>query len=319
MKDIVHVDAGPGSLSHGQIAMANASRFDSTFYNEPLTNYTVGGWDRDPLNELSEFYAPEVPVSDRFTYKRASHVDHFLRLKENEDIRAMGADFGKLDTGRMQDVEERLDEKGLVISVDKRDIEENPMAEEQATDRLRKILLRTEFARIIGLINAAAVNADKTWGSSADPDQDVSAELLVAENTSGVRPNRVGYGSTAWSKRQAAFRAQDKAGSFASSSWTPGQLADFLGVELLAFNEARYRATASTLGTFIGNLVFMFLAESGVSKDDPSNIKRFVGNVDGGRIAVYRHELARRVEIAVAHKSKVAITSTLGIRKFTVS
>lgn len=319
IQDIVPVaDPGPGNLQTGVIAMANASRFESAHYNEPLTNYTVGGWDRDPLQELLEFYAPAVPVPDRFHYKEARHKDHFLRLENDEDIRAMGSRFGRLDTGRMTEVDEHLDEKGLTIPVDKRDLEENPMAEEQATDRLRRILLRTDLRRAIALLLAAATNTAKTWGSSADPDNDVLADLLTAENTSGVRPNRVGYGSVAWNKRATSFRVQDKAGSFASSTWTPAQLSDFLMVQALAFSEARYRGS-SGLSTFIGDQVLMFMAESGLGAEDPSNIKRFTGNVSGERLAVFRREFERTVEITVAHKSKIRITSTLAIRKFTVS
>lgn len=311
----------PGMLGAGLVAMANAGQFDSAFHNVPLTNYTVGGWDRDPLMELLEFYAPAVPVPDSFTYKEASHSEDFLQLSQKDVVRAMGAQFNRVTPARMTDVHEVLDEKGLTISVDKRAIEADPLAEEKATDRVRRILLRTELTAAITLLKAAANNTAKTWDVTAgkDPDTDVSAELLIAENLAGVRPNRIGYGSTAWSKRQLSIRAQNNAGGYASSAWTPAQLSDFLGVNALAFTEARFRDSASTLASFIGDQVIMFQAQSGLGLDDPSTIKRFSGNVAGTAMAVFRQEFARTVEITVAHKSKTKITSTLAVRKFTIS
>lgn len=319
--DILVADLGPGNLAGNVVAMANAGRFDSAFYNEPDTNYTVGGWDRDPLVELLEFYAPAYSTPDRFHYKAATHADFFQRFEGDQDIRPMGGQFGKLDVGKMTDVNETLDEKGIVIPVDKREVDEDPMALEKAMDRGRRILLRTELRRALALLSAAATNAAKTWDTTAgkDPDQDVATDLLTAENASGVRPNRVGYGSTAWSKRQLAFRAQNNAGGYASAAWTPQQVGDFLNVQALGLTEARYRSGASALTAMVANLVFMFFAESGGHKDDPSNIKRFVGNINGQSAAVFRQEFPRHWEVTVAHKSKTKITSTLAIRKQTIS
>lgn len=319
--DMVAQTFAPGQVPTGIVAMANARAFESVYYDEPLTNYTVGGWDRDPLQELLEFYAPAVPSPDRFTYKEADHADSFLQVANEEVIRAMGGRFGQLTPARMTEVHEVLDEKGLTIAVDRREIEENPLAEEAATDRIRRILLRTELKMAIELLIAASVNTGKVWNTDAgkDPDMDVSEELLDVENTVGLRPTRVGYGSIAWSKRQLAFRAQNNAGGYASASWSPSQLSDFLGINALAFTESRYRDAANSLATYIGGLVLMFHASSGLTRDDASNIKRFTGKVAGADMAVFRQEFPRTVEITVAHKSKTRITSTLGIRRFTIS
>jgi len=318
--DLILPECRPGDGQIGQVyaAMANASRFESAFSSEPLANYAVGGWDSDPLQELLEFLSPAVTVPERFNYKTAQHADYFQRLEGDEDIRAMGGDFGRLDTGRQDEVNEQLDEKGLVIVVDAREIEADPDAEEKAVDRLRRILFRTEIRRAFGLLDAAATNEAKVYATATDPDQFVSDTLLTAENTSGVRPTNVIYGSAAWALRQKAYRAQNNAGGYASAKMTPDELADFLMVNALAYRESRYRGS-SGLATFLGSKVLMYNAASGVSKDDPSNIKRFVALTGGQSVMVYRQEFARKVEITLAHKSKIKITSTLGIRKHTVS
>lgn len=309
-------DALPGQVYH---ADANAARFESSFHNEALTNFAVGGWDNDPLQELLEFVAPAVTVPERFNYKTATHGDFFQRLAGDEDIRPMGGDFKHLDTGRMDDVNEQLDEKGLVIAVDKREIEADPDALEKATERLIRILLRTDYRRAVALIVAASTDVARIYSSATDPDEFVNDDLLTAEQTSGVRPSRLLYGSAAWALRRKAYRAQNNAGGYASAAMTPADLADYLQVDALAFRESLYRSSGSALSTVVGNLVLMFNASSGLGKDDPSNIKRFTALTGGAALMVYQQEFARKVEITVAHKSKIKITSTLGMRKHTVS
>ncbi|MEO0510556.1 MAG: hypothetical protein AAF065_11930 [Verrucomicrobiota bacterium] len=319
--DIILPECAVGDLMPGQIclAQANAARFESSFYNEALTNYGVGGWDNDPLQELLEFYAPAVTVPERFNYKEARHKDHFLIMDDSEVVRAMGGDFKRVDSGRMNEVDDRLDEKGLVGCVDAREIEEDPDAEQKMVDRLIRILLRIEFRDAFNKLDAAATNRAVVYGAATDPDEEVNDDLLLSENGVGVRPNRVGYGSSAWSLRRKAYRAQNNAGGYASSNFTPEDLADYLMVQALAFNEARYRSSGTGLSTFIGSRVLMFNAASGLGKDDPSNIKRFVALTGGQAIMVFVKEFARKKEITVAHKSKNSITSTLGIRKQTAA
>lgn len=318
--DIFPGQFGPGQAPKDQvIECSNVSLFESAHYSKDLQQYVVGGWDRDPLQEFLEFFAPAVPVPDRFNYKATQWADYFLRLSGDEDIRPMGSQFGKIDPARRVEIDDRLDEKGLTIAVDKRDMEADPMAREKAVDRVRRILLRTEIRRAIALHIATSVNTAKTWNASADPDQDVADEMLDVENAIGVRPTRVGYGSLAWARRQKSIRGGDKAGNFASAGWTAQQVSDYIGASAMSITEARYRETISALGTVIGNLVFFFNAEGGLGRDDPSNIKRFVGNVAGERVAVYEQDFPRHVELTVAHKSKTRITSTLGMRRLTVT
>jgi hypothetical protein len=68
----------------------------------------------------------------------------------------------------------------------------------------------------------------------------------------------------------------------------------------------------------------MFNATSGADTEDASNLKRFVANgaseEGGGKYQVYSQRIsAKRWVIAVGYYSLLKVTSTLGIRKFTVS
>ena len=65
--------------------------------------------------------------------------------------------------------------------------------------------------------------------------------------------------------------------------------------------------------------MLLFNAQRSGIKDDPSNIKRFVTKVAGSDWAVFREEHAAGVDVTVAHQSLIAITSSLGIGKVTVS
>ncbi|MFA5265613.1 MAG: hypothetical protein WC378_17475, partial [Opitutaceae bacterium] len=81
--------------------------------------------------------------------------------------------------------------------------------------------------------------------------------------------------------------------------------------------EALFRNNAGSLARFVGDTVLMYNAAPGLDGEDPSNIKRFVS---GGGLKVYKRQINSKVwEIAVSHYSLIAITSALGIRKFTVS
>lgn len=146
-------------------------------------------------------------------------------------------------------------------------------------------------------------------------------ELITAATASGIRPNRIGYGDTAWSKRQLSHRAQNNAGGYASAGMTPEQLAAYLAVDQVLISKERYQSTASAKAEIVNNLVLMFEACSGADVDDPSNIKRFVSPVEGGGdLRVYLQQVSAKIwALTVEHYSNIVITSTLGIRQFTVS
>ncbi len=104
---------------------------------------------------------------------------------------------------------------------------------------------------------------------------------------------------------------------------THDQVGGFLSADVRV-SKARYTTAAATKGQIVGNKVLMFAAEAGVDTEDFSNIKRFVTNGSaeegGGKYQVYSARIsAKRHVIAVGFYSLLKITSTLGIRQFTIS
>ena len=64
-----------------------------------------------------------------------------------------------------------------------------------------------------------------------------------------------------------------------------------------------------------------FYALDGAAPDDPSNSKRFWTPTESGdKYRVYEQQIsAKLIDLSLEHYSNVVITSTLGIRKLTIS
>ena len=319
---LLSVGADTGNNRAGHICLANEARFNASFLSTPLTGYTTGWSSGDGLEALLELLAPEVPTARRFSYKKAINAEAFLGEADDSDIRAIGAEFKQV-TYSGTEAEAKTYNKGLTVRIDLDEEDDDPMLEERHTSALMKRLLRMEIRRAAALLEAASTNDAKTWGSAApvDADMDVLAALILGADSSGVRANRVGFGENAWTKRLLTLRASDKAGAIANSGMTPEQLAGFLAVDNVFLVKERVQATKTTKANLLGtNAVYMFNAQSGGSKDDPSNVKRFVTRMGGGKFRVYRHEVtAKLIDITVEHYSNIVATSTLGVRKLTIS
>ncbi len=316
----INSDPGIGNVPVGTIcAASNEGRFDAQFLSQPLSTFAIGGWDKDELQALLDFLAPAAPVPRRFSYFSFDAADAFLRDEGGEDIRAIGADFPKVQGESKTEHEGKTDNKGLTIAIDADELAADPTLETRSTTRLIQRLLRNEVRRALALIDATSVNTGKTWNSSADPDRDVLDELELGFAASGNRANRVIYGSTAWSKRDKAYRAQNTAGGFASAGMGEAQVGNYLAADVRTANQL-YRGASGSLAAFLSGAVYMFRAQSGLGVEDPSNIKRFVTNSGGQAIRIFRQQIGpKKIEITAEHYSRIVVTSTLGVRKFTVS
>lgn len=311
-----------GALEPGVVHLANTSRFIQGNLNVALTAFAVGYKDPANLEQYLEFLAPAVPVPRRFSFRKAVNAEAFY--SEVDDIRAIGADFKPVRYSS-DEVEAKTVNKGLVVCLDLDEIGEDGLAARQQLEvqRLMKRLLRNDIRRAVTLHTNTGTNTNVTWSTAAgkDPDADITAGLILAADDSGLRPNRIGYGETAWDKRALAHRAQATAGGFASASLTKDQLASLLGVEGIEIISARYQSTATAKTQLVGNKVFAFYAEAGQSPDDPSNIKRFVTPAGGQTFRVYVTEgpNPKLIYITVEHYSNLIATSTVGWRQWTVS
>lgn len=314
------IDTGR-NLQPGEICLANETRFNESFYVQALTDYTVGWKDPNNIEQTVEFFAPSVEVSRRFEYKESINAEEFY--SENvEDIRAPGSSFKMVEPYKGVDTQAKTINRGLTLRVD-RDLQTASDWDQRAVAKLLRRLLRNKLRRAFALLSAAATNTAKTWDTTAgkDPDNDILADLVTAATASGIRPNRIGFGDTSWQKRVLSHRAQNTAGGYASAGLSPEGVASFLGVDRVLVSKERYQSAAAAKTEIVNNLVLMFLALDGADIDDPSNIKGFYSLCENGqRYGVYVQQVSAKLwDVTVEHYELTKITSTLGIRKFTVS
>lgn len=309
---------------HERISEFNAALLTESFFSQPLTDYAVGYRDPSDIDAELEFFAPEVAVTERFSYAQWDNPEEWLS-ELADDQRPIKGDFKEAEYTSFK-IDAACVNRGLQITLDMDQVRARSDFEEFYTQKLLRRLKRNELRRAIALIQTTATNTAVTWNTSAgkDPDQDVIVELIAGADASGIKPNRVGFSDTAWARRMLAHRAQTTAGGFGSASLTTEQLAGLYGVEQVLNSKSRFTTGLTTKGQSLSNQVFMFNATSGVDTEDASNIKRFVANgaaeEGGGRYQVYSQRIsAKRWVIAVGFYSTIRITSTLGIRRFTVS
>jgi len=305
-----------GRQAPGLICLANEERFTAANFSEPLTTYAVGYRDPTPIQDTLDTLFPGVRVGRRFEFKKAVNANEFY--SESDDIRAIGSPFKRVESPRETENEKTLN-KGLTIRLDHDDRYEGD--EEIEVARLIRRLNRNDLRRGVALVAAAATNSNKTWDSTAgkDPDMDIMSDLITGGDSRGMGSNLVMFGQTAWQKRVLSLRAQNLKGQANSSTMTPDELGAWLGVDKVSVSKERYQSGSSTKSKIIGSYVFMLYAAQDPSKDDPSNTKRFWTPTESGRFRVYREEHSKFTDVSVEHYSNLVITSTLGIRMFTVS
>jgi hypothetical protein len=327
-------NAAQGAIPGQIYELGNDSRFSEAMFSEPLTTFATGFKDPNDIEATLEFFAPKVLVPGRlFEWKKWANSEEFY--SESDDVRAIGGDFKRVEyTG--SDQTGKTFNKGLMMEIDLDQVVQQPGWENRYVAKLIRRLLRNELRRALTLVSAAATNTGKTWDVNADPDQDVISELVTAADASGIPINRIGYGHTAWSKRSLALRGNANASKFTTAGFNKEQLAGLLNVDEVLVSRERYQTAAATKSQIVGNLVLMFCAAAGQDIEDPSNIKRFVSpppnlGVDadnkvmarpagGLDLNVYLQQVSPKiVRIFVEHYSNLIMTSTLGIRQFTVS
>ena len=304
-----------GNLVPGEIYLSNESRFAETHYSEPLTTYIVGWKDPQKIEDTLDFIAPPVQAPGRlFEFKQLSNAEEFL--SETDDMRAIGADFKRVEY-RGKDAQAKTFNKGLTVRLDLDQYFDIEQAQQIASERLWRRLLRNELRRGVTALLAAAGSATaKTWSSGTpDPDQDVLTALISATDGSGIRPNRVIYNETAWNKRVLAFRAQNVAGAYASAQMMTEQLAALLCVDQVLVSRERYQTSVTAKSKLLSDVVIGFYGEDGAQLEDPTNLKRFWSPVPGGgKMRVYVQQIsAKLVDVSVEHYSNVVSPTNLGM------
>ena len=322
-----HIEILPATagMQPGKVYLANEGAVNNQFLSEALTQYSVGWTSPEGKLEalLKVLTGEPVNVSKRFEFKKMDNAKAFAAVENDEDVRAIGADFKRV-TVQGTTVDAHTLSKGLTLRIDRDELNDDPTAEQTAVAYLKTLLLRGEIVRAFTGLAGAATGGNAitgTWTAAAKEDADAAilTHLQTLADDSGLLPNRVFFGATAWAKRFTTMRASDAVAVSNGAALTPEQLAGLYAVDSVHVCNERYQS-GSGKSTLLSNaLVLLFNAQTSGVKDDPSNIKRFVTKVNGQDFAVFREEKAAFIDITVAHQSLIAITSSLGIGKITVS
>jgi len=311
-----------GDAAHATIMAANDANFDAAHLSEPLTEYIVDYPDEDGLDVLLDAAFPGIPVGRSFSYRVHDDKEAFQAALSDEDIREIGGDFGKVrKTGTQADG--RTDNKGLTMVLDNDQGGEDPAVQQRAVSNLRARLLRTELYRGEALLESNDTAGSSNWGGSAsdvDPDGDVVNMIDLGGDARGINNNVVLFGGGAWVKRFRALGPKDARGASAERGFTPEMLADFYGVDRVLKSNFRYQSSSSAKSKVVADKVYSYYSKPGLMPDDPSNIKRFVTAPSGGAMfRVYIEPALKKTLVTVEHYSRLVATSTLGIRKLTVT
>lgn len=307
-------------MEPGQIYLANDAMFLEANFQEPLTNYAVAGWDKQDTYAELRRVAPEIPVSRYFQYAVWSNPESFYAEPSGDDVRAIGADFKQVEYTSTKVVAKTLN-RGLTIRLDRDQLRGMPNWEQQYVARLMARIQRNCLIRAYTVLGAAAVTTARNWAASStvDPDGDIRSTVFQGQKVSGLRPNTVIYGRTAWDKRFLAYRQDSNATRALYSTYSPEEVMRVLGVDSVQVSESFYQSTSSTKLEILGSNVFAFYQQTQPTVEDPSNLKRFVSPVEGGgyvRVFITPQNIsAKWVEITVEYYDLITSPYTGGIRE----
>lgn len=305
---------------NGRVSLANEQSMASTFLSQALTEYAVGYRSDQALEDLLQMLAPEVPVSRRFSYKKFDNAESFALESDGSDVRALNSRF-KIVSNSSSIVEAKTYSKGFTTVIDLDEEDEDTMVEERKVAHLKRLLLRAEIIRAKGLLAVGSATTKWSAGTGvSNPDADLATAIIAAANGAGLTPNRIVMDDGAWAARFANLLAATNSATGAMAMLTPEQLAAILGVDKIYISRDRITAGTARNNILGAKKVYLFNANDGADREDPSNIKRFVSSSGGQRWGVYRRDVGSRlVEITVCHWSNLALTSSEGVGYFSVT
>ena len=303
-------------MNEHKIITANENRFTAGNYSEALTAFTVGWKSQDNIEEMLEFIAPSIPVGRRFEFKSSDNAQAFY--SDSDDIRSIGAEFKRVRYDGSS-INEKTLNKGLTIRIDHDEVADDDW-QERYVQMLLQRLLRNELRRAINALDTISKQyAEVSWQNNENPDADIRDMLLDASNESGVRPNRLLIGETAWDMRMSCLEKQNSAVAFKGSTLAQEELANKFLLDSCKVMSARYQVSPTMKAQIAGKNLYAFFAQNSISKDEPSNLKRFYTPMEeGSAFRVYCDETAKYTDITVEHYSSIVATSNLGVRKINV-
>jgi len=319
-------NANAAPWQHGRITTSNSELFLDTHYSEPMTNYAVGWQDPEDIGARLEFLAPSFPApGELFQHLQFDNAEEFLADESIDDLRAINADFKTVDYTQSM-VQRRMNNRGLRIELDYDRIKNDPIWQQRYTAKILRRIKRNQYVRAVALAIASGTQVTLHFTNTDQPDIDLSNQRLASQTASGINPNRILCGDTAWQYRLAAYSgATTGTNQFAAAAAlnrTPEDVGAWLGVGAQGFMIDRHRQQAGTGKTeILGANILMFTGLPGVDAEDPTNFKlAWTSCQNGMRYAVYVRQISvKKWEIVVEHYELLFAATVLGVRALTIA
>lgn len=299
---------------------ANDANLTGFHLSEPLTEFATGAPDANGLQEFLNMIAPPVPTGMRFSYQVHTEAEERVADSIAAIRRPIGGEFPNVRlTG--SETNGNLFNLGLTTFIDHDQGGLNPLVQQHHVLNLLNRILRAQVVNAMGLIDAAATDAGSTnWGSStSNPDKDLRTDLRTAKLARGERSNMVLIGDAAWQYRQDAYEQPARTNSGTKAGYTPQQLATALRVGNVVIGEETKRSSATALADIVGSATYNFMVNPVATTSDMSNVKQFTMMGAGGAVEVFIEQLTKRVKVTVSKYANTVITSSVGIRKRTIT
>jgi len=302
--------ANDGNLAAGVLAL-----------HQPLTQFTTGVQDRENLLEILNRVAPLCPAGGLyFDYLNETESEEFQKRTLQSIERPVHGEFPmRKVTGQM--VSGKCKNYGLVTYLDRDQGGLLPAMQQAQVASTRNIILRSLLADAFQQIddNASADSSSNWNDSTANPDGDARAMVKASGDARGEEPNVVVFGNGSWHYRLDSYEKPSRTNAGNHADWLPERLAQYLGVDDVILSKTRYRSSASATSGIVGAKVYTYSARPGLMPSDSSNLKRFQYVGDGGEFRVFIEVGSHRVKIIVDCQAVNKITSTVGIRKRTIT
>lgn len=272
----------------------------SSQFNFQIYNYAVGWWNRQPVNPLT-FIAPIVRVPGQMgTFKRYSQGGVFRAV---ETRRARLTPYNAIDIPA-EDVPYLLEDRGLRIGVDDRDVQLGAGDKREAANQIaqsrigsllgtyRTSMIASGFEQIRAGVTATTSSGDRStigsWsGSSADPMADLREMFRAFAVNNGIYPNRILFGRSAWDTMANNSAMLDLVTYNDAKVLTPELLVKLLDItDDVAGNEVQIMRTiipaaanrpgpgvAFSASDLIGDEVWITYAQDAQDIGDPSGLK----------------------------------------------
>jgi hypothetical protein len=297
--------------------------------NPTLTNYAQG-LAQDIRSALADFLAPVVRVS--------ASIGQFKSFSNKNDFqvygtaRAVGGTANRISFDA-DDSSFNCQPQALEIAID--DSERDAAGDDQLGMEQAKVQTVVSTAvlahedQVITAIKAgvSATGGVGVWSDAGnDPVAEIDAAIEAIANATGIMPNRIAFGLSAWTKFRNHPKVVAKLPGAQLIGLTTGQAAQLLlnpGLEIkvgvLGKDTAKLGQTKSAANV-VGSEVFVFCASPSPTVYDPSFAKTFMAG-SGGITAVrqYRDEGARSDVFAIDWARDIKVVSSTCARRITVS